>query len=496
MDVRAPGEAQETRSEGETGALRPRRRRGRLILIILLVIAGAVVWRLREAPAPQNATASRSGRDVPTLIVPATVQKGDIHVSLTALGTATSLATVTVKTQISGQLTKVDFKEGQEVKKGDPLVEIDSRPYELALEQAQGTLAKDTALLEDAQLDLARYEGLAKTNAIPRQQLDTQRALVHQYQGNVSTDQAQIDIAKLNISYCHIVAPIDGRVGLRLVDAGNYVTPNDASGLVVITQITPISVLFSLPQANLPVVLKLFGAGAPVPVSAYDSSGVSVLASGELTTADSQIDTSTGTIKLRAQFANDKAVLYPNQFVNVSVLTDTLKDVATLPVAAVQRGVPGAFVYLINSDQTVSVRNVATGPSEGGMIAVTSGLMPGDQVVLEGADKLREGAKISLRQPGGGTGGNRGGAAAGGGPGAPTAGAGASAPDAGGNASAPSAGAAAAPSVGAAAAPSENPAAPAAASGVPPAPAGAAPAANPGSDPSNPHKGRRLKNSQ
>jgi membrane fusion protein, multidrug efflux system len=485
MDVRAPFEPQETKSEDETRAPRPRR--GRLILFVLLVVAGAVVWRIREAPPPQNPAAGRSGRDLPTQIVAASVQKGDIHVSLTALGTVTSLATVTIKTQISGQLTKVAFKEGQDVKKGDPLVEIDSRPYALALEQAQGTLAKDSALLEDAQLDLARYEGLAKTNAIPRQQLDTQRALVHQYQGNVSTDQAQIDTAKLNISYCHIVAPIDGRVGLRLVDAGNYATPSDANGIVVITQITPISVLFSLPQADLPVILKLLGAGAPVPVTAYDSNGVNALATGELTTADSQIDTATGTIKLRAQFANDKAVLYPNQFVNISVLTDTLKDVATLPVAAVQHGVPGSFVYLISADQTVSVRTVETGPSEGGMIAVTAGLAAGDQVVLEGADKLREGAKISLRQPGAATGGSRGRAGAGEGPGAPTAGAGASAVGAGGEASAPPAGAAAAPS--------EGRAAPAAASGAPPAPGGAGPV-NPGSDPNTPRRGRHFKNGQ
>jgi len=488
MDARAPIAETDKKPEQAASAPRPRRWRGRLILLILLIVAGAIVWRLRTAPPQQNAAAGRFGRDVPTQIVAASVKNGDIHVRLSALGTVTSLATVTVKTQISGQLTKIEFKEGQEVKKGDPLVEIDWRPYQLALEQAQGTLAKDDALLEDAQLDLARYEGLAKTNAIPRQQLDTQRALVHQYQGNVSTDQAQIDVAKLNISYCHVVAPIDGLVGLRQVDAGNYVMSNDTNGIVVITQIKPISALFSLPQANLPVIRKLLASGQPVEVTAYDGSGVNVLETGELVTADSQIDTTTGTIKLRAQFPNDKEILYPNQFVNISMLTDTLKDVPTLPVAAVQHGVPGDFVYLINADQTVSVRIIETGPSEGGAIAVKSGLATGDQVVLEGADKLRDGSKISLGQPGaGGSGKGKGGSG-----GAP-AGEGASAPAASGAAVAP--GAAAAPSPGAAA-PQGDGAAPVAASGGAAAASAAGPAAGASVDPNNPRKGRHLRTSQ
>jgi len=478
MDARAPIAETENKPGLIAGA--PRRRRGRVILLIILIaIAGAVVWRLRTAPPQQNATGGRFGRDVPTQIVAAAVKAGDIHVRLSALGTVTSLATVTVKTQISGQLTKISFREGQEVAKGDPLAEIDWRSYQLALAQAQGTLAKDTALLEDAQLDLQRYEGLAKTNAIPRQQLDTQQALVHQFQGNVATDQAQIDVAKLNISYCHIVAPIDGLVGLRQVDAGNYVMPNDTNGIVVITQIKPISVLFSLPEANLQVIRKLLAAGQSVPVTAYDSTGVNALDTGELVTADSQIDTTTGTIKLRAQFANDKEILYPNQFVNVSVLIDTLKDVATLPVAAVQHGVPGDFVYLVNADQTVSVRTIETGPSEGGAVAVKSGLALGDQVVLEGADKLRDGAKVSLGQPGAGGGrSGRGGAPAGQGPGAPSAGGGAGASAAG-----------AAASEGAAA--TAGGAAPVAATG-----AAAASATGAGSDPNNPRKGRHTRNSQ
>ena len=488
MDARAPIAEAEDKPDRVAGAPRPRRRRGRLILLVLLIlliaVAGAVVWRLRTAPQ-QNATGGRFGRDTPTQIVAATVKAGDIHVRLGALGTVTSLATVTVKTQISGQLTKINFREGQEVAKGDPLAEIDWRSYQLALEQAQGTLAKDTALLEDAQLDLTRYEGLAKTNAIPRQQLDTQQALVHQYQGNIATDQAQIDAAKLNISYCHIVAPIDGLVGLRQVDAGNYVMPNDTNGIVVITQIKPISALFSLPEANLQVIRKLLAAGQPVPVTAYDSTGVNALDTGELVTADSQIDTTTGTIKLRAQFANDREILYPNQFVNISVLTDTLKDVATLPVAAVQHGVPGDFVYLINADQTVSVRSIETGPSEGGAVAVKSGLALGDQVVLEGADKLRDGAKVSLGQPSAGRNGKggRSGAPAGEGPGSPAA---------GGSPGSSGAGAAASPSATGGAAATSGGAAPVAASGA----SGAGPAAGAGTDPSNPRKGRHPKNSQ
>ncbi len=330
-------------------------------------------------------------------IVPATVTKGDIDITLNALGTVTSLSTVTVRTQITGQLVNIDFREGQEVKKGDPLVEIDSRPYELALQQAQGSLTRDQALLDDARLDLARYKSLAAQNAIPKQQYDTQVALVHQYEGTVVTDQAQIDAAKLNIAYCHIVAPAAGRVGLRQVDQGNYVTPTDTNGIVLITLVQPISVIFTLPEDDLPAVLGRMHAGATLSTTAYDRSGTTQLGTGTLMTLDNQIDTTTGQVKLRAQFANESENLFPNQFVNIRLLVDVLHDATVMPTSAVQRGSPGTYVYLVNADNTVSVRTIELGPADGERQSVRSGLSPGDRVVVDGADKLRDGAKVVVR---------------------------------------------------------------------------------------------------
>jgi membrane fusion protein, multidrug efflux system len=330
-------------------------------------------------------------------IVPETVRKGDIGINLNALGTVTSLATVTIRTQISGYLIRVAFKEGDEVKKGDLLAEIDSRPYEAALAQQRGQLARDEALLKGAQVDLARYQGLAAQNAIPHQQLDTQIALVAQDQGTVEADRAMVKAAEVNLNYCRVLSPLDGRVGLRQVDQGNYVTPGDASGLVVITQIQPISVLFTVPEDNLQAIAQRLQAGAVLPAAAFDRSGANKIADGTLQTFDSQIDPTTGTIKLRAQFPNDTKTLYPNQFVNVRLLLDTHKDVATMSTAGVQRGVPGTFVYLINADSTVSVRPVKLGVTEGDRVEVLAGLAPGDRVVIDGADKLRDGAKINVR---------------------------------------------------------------------------------------------------
>jgi membrane fusion protein, multidrug efflux system len=254
-------------------------------------------------------------------------------------------------------------------------------------------------MLQAAQLDLERYQNLAKTNAIPRQQLDAQIATVQQDQGLIMADQAQIDTAKLNIAYCHVVAPVSGRVGLRQVDQGNYVTPGDANGLVVLTQLTPISVVFTTAEDNLPPILKRVQAGATLPVTVYDRSGKTKLATGSLLTFDNQIDTTTGTVKLRAQFDNADSALFPNQFVNVELLVNVLHDTPVVPSSAIQRGAPGTFVYLVNNaDSTVSVRKVELGPVNGDRVAVTSGLKASDQVVVDGADKLRDGAKITLRQ--------------------------------------------------------------------------------------------------
>jgi multidrug efflux system membrane fusion protein len=309
----------------------------------------------------------------------------------------TSLATVTIKSQISGYLINVSYQEGQVVKKGDLLAEIDDRSYQLALRNAEGALARDQAMLQSAELDLKRYQDLVRTNAIPRQQLDQQTALVAQDKANIESDQAQIETQKLNILYCHIVAPVSGRVGLRLVDQGNYVTPGDATGLVVITQFQPITVVFTVAEDNLPQISRRMKEAKTLPVTAFDRSGTTRLAAGELKTIDNQIDTTTGTFKMRAQFANGDEALFPNQFVNMRVLVDTLKGTTVVPTAGIQRGAPGTYVYLLNDDQTVTVRPVKLGPSSADRVAIESGLSPGDRIVIDGADKLRNGAKVVPR---------------------------------------------------------------------------------------------------
>jgi multidrug efflux system membrane fusion protein len=390
--------APQTRPGLPPAAKKPARRRRPIVVgIVAVLVVAALAWWLR--PQTTRVPAPGRGGIVPP-VATAAVQTGDINVTINALGTVTSLATVTIRSQISGQLVRIAFTEGQTIKKGDLLAEIDSRPYQLALAQAQGALKRDQALLQASQLDLERYQKLAQTNAIPRQQLDTQQALVLQNQGNVLSDQAQIDTAQLNIAYCHIVSPLDGRVGLRQVDQGNYVTPGDANGLVTVTQLAPISVLFTTAEDNLPAILKRVQSGATLPITAFDRTGTTKIATGELLTFDNQIDTTTGTVRLRAQFGNADFALFPNQFVNVELLVDVLKGVAVMPTSAVQRGAPGTFVYLVQPDSTVKVRVVELGPVNGESVAVKSGLAPGDRIVVDGADKLRDGIKITVREPG------------------------------------------------------------------------------------------------
>jgi membrane fusion protein, multidrug efflux system len=381
---------------GPAQATKPRSR-GRFILttVLLLAVVGGVIWWTRQGTAPQPGGGGRNAG--PMSIVPEVVGKGDIGVNINALGTVASLATVTVRTQISGYLMKIDFTEGNEVKKGDLLAEIDPRPYEAALAQAKGQLARDEAMLKGAQVDLARYQGLAAQNAVPHQTLDTQVALVAQNQGTVEADKASVKSAEVNLNYTRIVSPIDGRVGLRLVDQGNYVTPGDTNGLVVITQLQPISVLFTVPEDNLQAIAKRTQTGAVLPVTALDRTAASKIAEGSMASFDSQIDPTTGTIKLRALFPNQDRLLYPNQFVNVRLLLDTHKDVTTISTAGIQRGAPGTFVYLINADSTVSVRPVKLGVTEGDRVEVLSGLTPGERIVIDGADKLRDGAKVVIR---------------------------------------------------------------------------------------------------
>jgi len=374
---------------------RPVWRRLVALLLAFALVGGLVYWlqqRSTQAPPP-----SRVGVSGVMPVVTAAAVKGSIDIVYSGLGTVTPLATVTVRTQIAGQIMRIAFTEGQIVKQGDLLVEIDSRPYERQRDNAQGQLLRDQALLKNAYLDLARYKTLVAQDSIPRQQLDTQASLVQQLEGTVKSDQAMVDTANLNIDYCHITAPVSGRVGLRQVDGGNYVQPSDANGLVILTQLEPITVIFTLPEDNLPVVMKRLHAGATMTAEAWDRSLTTKLATGTLTTVDNQIDPTTGTVKLRAQFENKDGGLFPNQFVNIRLIADTLENATIIPVAAVQRGAPGTFVYLVNADDTVSVKPIELGPSEGERVAVVSGLAPGDKVVVDGGDKLRDGAKVTPR---------------------------------------------------------------------------------------------------
>lgn len=365
-----------------------------LVLATLLSI-GIAIWWYRSGPDQPPADAIRTGQ--PVSVGVAAIETGNINVTLDALGTVTSLATVTVKSQISGQLVQLHFEEGQEVKKGDLLAEIDSRPYEAVLAQAQGQLARDQALLKGAEVDLKRYQDLVAHNAIQHQTLDTQVALVAQYQGTIEVDKATIQSATVNLDFCRILAPVDGRAGLRQVDQGNYVTAGDPAGIVVITQIQPISVLFTVPEDQIQAISARLHQGATLSVGAYDRSGNNKIADGKLATFDSQIDPTTGTIKLRASFDNGDRTLFPNQFVNIRLLIDEHVDAVIAPTTGVLRGVPGTFVYLVNADDTVSVRKVTPGITDGERMEILSGVSPGDRIVVDGTDKLRDGAKISLR---------------------------------------------------------------------------------------------------
>jgi multidrug efflux system membrane fusion protein len=381
------------------GAPPPRWRwrwRGALRYLIFLVIALALILWLVLRSGPQAPPAGRFQTGGPMPVGTATAEKGDMPVSLSGLGTVTPLAMVTVKTQINGQLIEVAFKEGQMVNKGDFLAQIDPRPYQVALEQAEGQLAKDQAALKNAEVDLTRYKTLVAQNSVARQTLDTQAALVQQDRGVVQADHAQVDAQKLNLTYCRIVALVGGRVGLRQVDAGNYVQTSDPNGIVVITQLQPISAIFTLPEDNLPVVTRRFRGGATLPVTAFDRSGAAKLGTGRLDTIDNQIDTSTGTVKLRAVFDNPDQSLFPNQFVNIQLLVDTLKGAVLVPNAAIQRGAPGTFVYVVKPDETVTAQPVTLGPGDDQRIVVTKGLEPGQIVVIDGADRLKDGAKVRV----------------------------------------------------------------------------------------------------
>ncbi len=374
------------------------RRRLRWILITaaVAVVAAIVVYRSSTFMSQPPARRGRfqDGGNQPVGV--ARIARGDIRLTLRALGAVTPLATVTVTTQINGLLMSVGFKEGQLVKKGQVLAQIDPRPYRVALEQDQAQLARDEATLKQAQMDLVRYETLSGQQSIARQTYEDQVWVVKQSQGTVDYDKAQIKAQELNLTYCRIVAPTDGRVGLRQVDPGNYVQTGSTNGIVVLTVLKPTTVEFAVPEDSVPQVMERVHSGAQLPVTAFDRANVTQLATGQLSAVDTQVNITTGTVMLRANFDNADERLFPSQFVNVVMLLDTLKDVVRVPAAAVQRGAPGTYVYLLEARSTVSVHPIKLGAQDGDFYAVESGLSPGDVVVTDGADRLRDGATVSI----------------------------------------------------------------------------------------------------
>jgi len=368
------------------------------VLAVILVVVGVYLFRARSGDAQPSARNRRSGPNTQVVpVVTAKVKSGDMNVYLSGLGTVTALNTVTLKSRVDGQLDKVLFQEGQLVTAGQLLAQLDPRPFEVQLAQAEGQLARDQALLTNAQIDLERYRVLFKEDSVPKQQLDTQESLVRQFQGTIKADQSQVDNAKLQLIYCRITAPITGQVGLRLVDAGNMVHASDANGLVIIAQLQPITVLFTLPEDNLPAVLAKVKAKQQLSVAAFDREQKKLLATGSLQSIDNQIDPTTGTVKLKAVFANADSALFPNQFVNARISVDTLRNVTLVPNAAIQRSPQSTFVYTVNPDNTVAAKNVEVQLTQGDQTAIARGLDPGETVVIDGVDKLQPGTKVVAR---------------------------------------------------------------------------------------------------
>ena len=379
-----------------------------LFLLIVAGVAGYAVWRASH-PAPVTGGAGGGGgrrggggggQLGPVPVVVSKVTRSSIPVYLNGLGNVTAFYTVSVKSRVDGQIMKLDFNEGDLVHQGQLLIEIDPRPYQVQLELAEGTLARDQAMLNNAKLDLQRYQTLLAQDAIPKQQLDTQTALVAQFEGNIKQDTANIDSAKLNLTYAKVTAPITGVVGLRQVDPGNIVHASDANGMIVITQLQPISVLFTIPEDNLPQVTQKLRAGAKLPVDAYNRDNSKKIASGMLVTLDNQIDNTTGTSKLKAVFNNTDNALFPQQFVNIRLLVDTLSNQQTIPNVAIQNGQQGTFVYAVDQDSRVHLKPVQVGITTETSSQILGGLSDGDRVVVDGTDRLIEGARVRVRKAG------------------------------------------------------------------------------------------------
>jgi multidrug efflux system membrane fusion protein len=376
------------------------------VWLLLLCVAGGATYLFPRMTQPSSTQAQTkkggdSGRPVP--VVAAAAHKGDMPVYLTGLGSVTAFNTVTLKTRVDGEIVKVAFTEGQFVKKDDPLIEIDPRPYQVLLEQAEAQLARDQAALGNTRVDLERYRVLFKQEAVPKQTLDTQEMTVAQTEATIKSDKAQIDNARLQLVYAHITSPLTGRIGLRLVDQGNIVKAADLNGLAVITQLQPIAVIFNIAEDSLPQVTAKMRAGQTLVVDAIDRDLKTKLGSGKLLTIDNQIDQTTGTVRFKAEFENADLSLFPNQFVNARLLLDTRHGATIVPTAAIQRSPQSTFVYVVKEDNSVEVRNISIGITEGDNASVTEGLEPGERVVIDGIDKLQQGSKVTVRMAGPGS---------------------------------------------------------------------------------------------
>ena len=392
MTAPSEGKTVATNSQEVTASKRSRRSWWSLLLLTVLLAAGWWVLSGRGR-APKTKPAPP-----PTPVFAQPARKGDVGVYINGLGSVAPQSTVTVKSRIDGQLMEVLFREGETVKRGDLLAVIDPRPFQVQLAQAEGQMAQDLALLKNARIDLQRYRQLWALDSIPKQQLDTQQSLVRQYEAAIKIDQGQIDAARLQITYSRITAPIGGRVGLRQVDAGNIIHASDENGLVLISQLQPSSVLFPIPEDDLPPVLAKLKSGVPLQVEAYDREAKQKLATGSLLTVDNQIDPTTGTVRLKALFPNEDEQLFPNQFVNARLLLETRRDAVLVPSSAIQRGPQGTFVYLVKADRTVTVRPVTPGVVQGEDTSIASGLAEGELVVVDGTERLREGSKVDAKK--------------------------------------------------------------------------------------------------